>query len=100
MVQHVGLCAGAHQTVDQVVHGRVLQHHQVVRAGVVRGCRAKVVVQLGTGRQADRVAGDDHVVVPCHQAVDVLGRIDIADVQGDADLCQVTLPWQQQALHA
>ncbi|MCY1452045.1 hypothetical protein D9M71_689450 [compost metagenome] len=73
VVQHVGLGVGAHQAVDQVVHGRVLQHHQVARPRVVGRCRAKIVVQLGAGRQGDRVAGDDHVVIARHQPVDVLG---------------------------
>ncbi|MNE39497.1 hypothetical protein D3C80_1334540 [compost metagenome] len=100
VAQHVGLGVGADQAVDQVVYGRVLQDHQVVRARVVSGRRAKVVVQLGARRQGDRVAGDDHVVIARHQPVDVLGRVDVADVQGHADLGQVALPRQQQAFKA
>ncbi|MNG95499.1 hypothetical protein D3C79_545390 [compost metagenome] len=98
VAEHVGLAVGTHQAVDQAVDGRVLEHHEVVRTGVVGRRRAEVVVQLGAGRQGHRVGGDDHVVVTRHQAVDVLGRVDVADVQGDADLRQIALPRQQQAL--
>ncbi|MNI00133.1 hypothetical protein D3C73_529210 [compost metagenome] len=99
-MQHVSLGVGPDQPGDQGVHCRVLQHHVVVGARVGGRLGTEVIEQFASWRSGDGVAGDDHVVVAAHQAVDVLGRVDAADIEVDADLFQRAFIGQQQTVHA
>ena len=60
------------------------------RAWILRCCRTEVIEQLTPGGRGHRVVRHNHVVVPAAQPVNVLRSVDRAEIQGHANLFEVT----------